>query len=103
MDAFSAAIDALFADPNVGEDAVWRPSGAGGVPIRVVRRQPDRVTEFGGSRALMPAVVFEVRRSQAPTLAEGDLVEVGAQTFRIIAEPTADSLELVLTCEAAEV
>jgi hypothetical protein len=79
---------------------LWRPGGAGGVPVRVVRRQPDRVAEFGGSRALLPAVLLEVRRAQAPTLGEGDVVEIAAQTFRLISTPVTDSLGLVLTCEA---
>lgn len=103
MTVFAAAVDAIFADPNIGEDAVWRPSGLGGTPIRAVRRQPAGLAEFGSSRAIMPAVLIEVRRSEAPDIAEGDLVEIAPQTFRIIAPPLGDPLGMVMTCEATEV
>lgn len=103
MDAFTAALDTIFADPNIGEDAVWRPGGLEGTPIRVVRKQPGRIAEFGSSRAIMPAVLIEVRRSEAPDIAEGDFVEIGTQTFRVIAPPLSESLGLVMTCEAAEI
>jgi hypothetical protein len=102
MDAFAAALDAIFADPNIGEDAVWRPGGIGGTPVRVVRRQPSGIAEFGSSRAIMPAIVIEVRRSEAPDIAEGDFIEIGPQAFRVIAPPLQDSLGLVMTCEATE-
>jgi hypothetical protein len=100
---FGDAVEAIFADPNIGEDAVWRPAGLGGTGVRVVRKQPSGVAEFGSSRAVMPAVLIEVRRSEAPDIAEGDVLEIGPQTFRIIAAPLSDPLGLVITCEAAEV
>lgn len=103
MNALKAALDAIFSDPNIGEEAVWRPGGLAGTPVRVVRRQPAGLAEFGSSRAVMPAVLIEVRRSEAPDIGEGDLIEVGPQTFRIIASPLSDPLGLVITCEAAEV
>ncbi len=103
MDAFGDALGAIFADPNIGEDAVWRSGGLGGMAIRVVRRQPSGVADFGSSRAIMPAVLIEFSRSEAPDVAEGDLIDIGTQTFRVIAPPLADSLGLVVTCEAAEV
>jgi hypothetical protein len=98
--AFAAAVDALFADPNIGEDALWKPAGVGGAPIRVIRKTPDRIVDFGASRALMSSMLLDVRRSEAPTVAEGDLIEVGTEMFKVIAPPIADSLGLVLTCEA---
>lgn len=102
MDDLKAALDAIFSDPNIGEEAVWRPGGIGGTSVRVVRKQPSGIAEFGSSRAIMPAVLIEVRRSEAPNIAEDDVVKVGTQTFRVIAPPLLDPLGLVLTCEAAE-
>jgi hypothetical protein len=61
------------------------------------------VVDFGASRALVPTVVIEVRRSEAPTIDEGDLIVVGADTYRIVGAPAADPLGLVLTCEATRV
>ena len=102
MDAFAAATDALFADPNIARDAIWRAGGAGaGIAVRVVARRPDQVVGFGDSRVIMPAVLIEMRRSEVPEPATGDTVEIDGETFEIIATPIADGLRLVWTCDAA--
>ena len=104
IDAFASAIDALFADPNIGEDALWKASDVGvGVAVRIIRKSPDRMAEFGDSRAVLPTVGIDIRRSQAATITEGDLILIGAETYRIIGEPTGDSLGLVSACEAVKV
>lgn len=104
IDAFTSAIDALFADPNIGEDALWKAGGVGaGVAVRIIRKSPDRMAEFGDSRAVLPTVGIDIRRSQAAAITEGDLILIGAETYRIIGEPTGDSLGLVLACEAVKV
>lgn len=97
--AFAAAVDALFADPNLGADALWKPGGIGGVPVRIVRKAPDQVEPFGDSRALLGSVVVDLRRAEAPTLAEGDVIEFRGTAFRVIAEPVGDSLGLIFTVE----
>ncbi|WP_420848242.1 head-tail joining protein [Prosthecomicrobium hirschii] len=44
-------MDALFADPNIGEDALWKAGGVGaGVAVRIIGKSPDRMSEFGESR-----------------------------------------------------
>ena len=69
MDAFTSAIDALFADPNIGEDALWKAGGVGlGVAVRIIRKSPDRMAEFGESRAVLPGIGLDIRRSQAATI-----------------------------------
>ena len=110
IDAFASAIDAHFADPNIGEDALWKAGGVGqilpgenGVAVRIIRKSPDRMAEFGDSRAVLPTVGIDIRRSQAATITEGDLILIGAETYRIIGEPTGDSLGLVSACEAVKV
>ncbi len=104
IDAFSSAIDALFADPNVGEDALWKAGGVGsGVAVRIIRKSPDRMAEFGDSRAVLPTVGIDIQRSQAATITEGDLILIGAETYRIIGEPMGDALGLVSACEALKV
>ena len=55
---FASAIDALFADPNIGEDALWKAGGVdAGVAVRIIRKSTDRMAEFGDSRAVLPTVV----------------------------------------------
>lgn len=102
MDAFSAATDALFADPNIARDAIWRAGGVGaGVAVRIITRRPDQAVEFGDSRAVLPTTLIDVCRSEVTDPASGDTVEIDSETFEVIATPTIDSLRLVWTCEAA--
>jgi hypothetical protein len=102
VDVFSAATDALFADPNIARDASWRAGGAGaGIAVRVITRRPDQVGSFGDSRAILPTLLIDVRRSEISEPASADTVEIEGDLFEIIATPIADSLGLVWTCEAA--
>lgn len=104
IDAFALAIDALFADPNIGEDALWKTGGVGaGVAVRIIRKSPDRMAEFGDSRAVLPTVSIDIRSSQAATITKGDLILIGAETYRIIGEPMGDALGVVSACEAVNV
>jgi hypothetical protein len=102
--AFGAAIDAIFRDANVAEDALWRAGGlGGGIAVRVVRKSPDEVVGFGNSRAVLPTVLVDVRASEVASPASGDTIEIAGDMFDIIGAPTRDSLGLVWTCEAAEI
>ncbi|PQO22051.1 hypothetical protein C2I36_14995 [Rhodobacteraceae bacterium WD3A24] len=101
MTAFSAAIDAIFADPNMAVDAIWKAGGSGsGVSLRAVRRSPDQIATFGESRFVSDTTTLDIRVSEAPTLTEGDTLEVGSETFQVIGEPMQDSDRLVWTVEA---
>lgn len=103
MEAFRAALDVLFADRNLGEHALWQAGGVGpGVPVRVMRRRPDAVVEFGASRALMATVLIDLRRTEAMAIQEGDLVVIDADTFKVIGTPSSDPMGLILTCEAVK-
>lgn len=104
MTVFATAIDTIFADPNIGEDALWLPGGVGpGVFIRVIRKSPDKIVEFGDSRAITGTALLDVRRSEAAAIAGGDRIVVGSETFEIIGEPMGDALGLVSACEAVAV
>jgi hypothetical protein len=102
MTIFPVALDVLFADPNIAADAVWRAGGVGaGTAVRVVTRRPDQVVGFGDSRAVLPTLLVDVRRSEVAEPASGDTVEIDGELFEIIAAPIVESLRLVWTCEAA--
>jgi hypothetical protein len=104
VEAFRVALDVLFANPNLGEHALWLAGGVSpGVAVRIIRRRPDAVVEFGASRALMATVLLDLRRTEAMAIQEGDLVVIGADTFKIIGSPASDPMGLVLTCEAMKV
>jgi hypothetical protein len=107
IDAFACVLDALFADSNLAEDALWKAGGVGQdsqnkdcVAVRIIRKSPDRMAEFGDCRAVFPTVGIDIRRSQAATINEGDLILIGAETFKIIGEPMGDALGLILVYEA---
>lgn len=50
MSAFVAAVGALFADPNIGRDAVYIAEGGAPVLVRVIARRADVVSDFGDAR-----------------------------------------------------
>lgn len=102
MDAFAVATDALFADPNIAQNAIWRAGGVGdGVTVRVVAKRPDQIVGFGGGRAVRPTVLIDVRQSDVAMPGIGDTVTIGSTVYTIIAEPVGDSVGLVWTCEAS--
>lgn len=101
MTAFAAAADVLFADPNLALPAVWHPGGAGpGQPVQVIRQRPDRIAGFGESRFVTDTVVLQLRMSDAPALAQGDLIEVAGETFEILGEPLSGGERLIWSAEA---
>jgi hypothetical protein len=101
MTAFAAAIDALFADPNLGLDAVYRVGGADpGVPVRVIVRRPDRTAEFGETRIVAETLIIDGRVSDIAAPADGDTVEVDGSVYVLQGEPIRDAERLVWTCEA---
>ena len=102
MTAFAAAIDVLFADPNLGIDAVYRAGGADpGAPVRAIVRQPDRVGDFGQTRIVTGTVVIDVRISDVAAPAEGDTIEADGTVYVIHGEPIRDVERLVWTIEGA--
>lgn len=101
--AFGAAIDAIFRNANVAEDAIWRAGGAGdGIAVRVIRKSPDEVVGFGSSRAVLATVLIDVRVWEVASPAAGDTAEIEGNLFNIIGTPARDGLGLVWTCEAAQ-
>ena len=100
--AFAAAIDAIFRDENIAEDAFWRAGDLGsGQAVRIVRKSPDEVVGFGASRAVMATLLIDVRVSEVASPVAGDTAEVDGQLFDIIGTPVRDNLGLVWTCEAS--
>ena len=100
MTAFATALDLLFADPNLSTPALYVPLGVGpGVEIRVMRRSPDRMVEFGAARLVSDSVVLDVRVSDCPELAAGDRFEIGTEIFVVQGTPQRDRERLVWTVE----
>ena len=100
MSAFATATDVLFADPHLARDAVYRPAGTGdGVPVRVMRRQPDRIEGFGETRLASSTTVLDVRVSDVPEPKAGDTLEVDGRTVVVQGTPILDAEGLVYTVD----
>ena len=101
MTAFAGAVDALFADPHLGLDALWFLNGQGaGLQVRVMRQLPDLETPYGQTRILSDVGVFAVRVAEVPDPGRGDRIEVDGETFLVQGAPKRDRLRLYWTVEA---
>jgi hypothetical protein len=97
---FTAAIDALFADPNLGLDAVYRAGGADpAVRVRVILRRPDRVGEFGETRIVTETLLIDVRVGELADPAEGDTFDIDGDAYVFQGEPVRDAERLIWTIE----
>ena len=100
MTIFAAALVSLFADPNIGVDAIWRPGGGGpGIPLRVVRRSPDDELQFGGSTMIAETNRIDAIISQCPDLRSGDTFEIEGEEFVVQGAPIRDRDRLLWQIE----
>ena len=98
MTAFSAAIDTIFADPNMAADGVWYPVGATpGFPVRVIVRAPDETADFGAARVQQPTTVVDVRVSEVTKPEAHDRLAIGGEVFAVYGSPRRDLRRLVWT------
>lgn len=104
MTAFTAAIDAIFADPNVAADAVWEsPKWSGSPQVRVIRKSPDVLQGFGAAQFHAQSNMFDVRRSDVAEPTKGDVLAIGTERFVVQSEPVLDRLQLVWTLDVRPV
>jgi len=99
MSAFAAAVGALFADPNMGRDAVYTSDGGAPVLVRVVARRADAVTDFGDARLWSETTRIDLRVAEVPNPCPGDRVEIDGDAFLIHGEPVRDCERLVWTLD----
>ena len=100
MNAFSAAMDRIFGHPDMGTSAVWIAGGTSEErPIRLIRRAPDRITEFGSARILSETLTADIRVSDLPDPRPGDVIVIGTESFAIQGEPIRDRDRLIWTVE----
>lgn len=97
MSVFAAAVDNLFADPNIARDATFFADGGAPVLIRVVTRRADEVTGFGEARLWSETTRIDLRVAEVPNPRPGDRVEIDGEAFLIQGEPVRDRERLVWT------
>lgn len=100
MNAFSAAMDRIFAHPAMAVEAVWISATTSEErTVRAIRKAPDRITEFGSAHLLSESTMLDVRVADLPDPRPGDLIVLGSESFVIQGEPVRDRERLVWTLD----
>ena len=97
MSVFAAAIDNLFADPNIAIEATYIADSGNPVLIRVVTRRAEEITGFGEARLWSETTRIDLRVAEVPTPRPGDRVEIAGEAFLIQGEPVRDRERLIWT------
>ena len=96
---FASAMDALFADPNIGVEAIYTSDGGAPVLVRAVVRRPDEVTNFGDARLWSETTRIDLRVAEVPAPRPGDRIEIDGEAFLIQGEPVRDRERLIWTLD----
>ena len=100
MTVFATAVDRIFANPSMAVAALWVSATTSEErPTRVIRRAPDRITEFGAGRLVSDTIMIDVRLSDLSDPRPGDLILIGTDSFVIQGEPVRDREHLVWTLD----
>jgi len=97
VDIFTAALNAIFDDPNVTSPATYRPP-AGGLPVtcRVLLDQRDRELAGISGRPVIEGRTLTVRKSEIAAPARGGTFEFANETVAILDDPRCeDALRLL--------
>lgn len=84
MSAFTAAMETLAADPNIGTDASYRAGGtAAPVLLRVVRSAPDWLGDAFGTSVIQASDVLTVAITVLPAVDADDTFALGADLLTV--------------------
>jgi hypothetical protein len=96
MTVFTAAMDRIYSNPSMAVAALWMSATTSEErTIRVIRRAPDRITEFGAGRLVSDTMMVDVRVYDLPAPRPGDLIVIGADSFTVQSEPLRDRERLI--------
>ena len=100
MTVFATAVDRIYDNPSMAVDALWISATTSEErSIRVFRRAPDRITEFGAGRFVSDTVMVDVRVSDLPDPRTGDLIMIGTDSYTVQGEPVRDRERLLWTVD----
>ena len=100
MSVFAAAMDRIFTHPSMAAPALWISATTSEErPIRIIRRAPDLVTDFGAGRFVSDTTVVDVRVADLPAPRPGDVIVIGADSHVIQGEPLRDRERLIWTLD----
>lgn len=98
-DVLPSALAALFADPNIGRDAVYVGDGGAPVLVRIVARRADALTDFGAARLWSETTRVDLRVAEVPAPRPGDRIEIDGDAFLVQGEPVRDRERLIWTLD----
>lgn len=94
----------MFGNPIMARAATWYSGGVGaGTSVRVITKEPDAVTGYGTGQLWSETMMVDIRVFEAPSLAEGDELEIGGARFVVQGEPKRDRDRLIWTAELVPV
>jgi hypothetical protein len=93
-------MDLLFAGPNLARDAAYAPADGDTLPVRIIARRPNSVTDFADARLWSETASFNVRVSKVALPRPGDRLILEGEIFVIQGEPLRDAERLVWALEA---
>ena len=99
MSAFAFAVGVLFANPNIGRDAVYIADGGAPVLVCVVARRADAISDFGDARLWSETTRIDLRVAEVANPRPGDRIEIDGAAFLIQGEPVRDRERLVWTVD----
>ena len=99
MSIFAVAVDALFADPNLAREAMYEPADGEPIPVRVIARRADAVTDFGDARLWSETTRFDLRVSEVAAPRPSNRLILDGETFVIQGEPVRDRERLIWTID----
>jgi hypothetical protein len=99
MSVFALAVDALFADPNLAREATYEPADGEPVPLRVIARRADAVTDLGAARLWSETTRFDLRGQRGDHPPAGRPARPDGETFVVQGEPMRDRERLVWTLD----
>lgn len=104
LNAFSAMMDTLFADPNFGISIVYKPSDGDWITCPAVYAEPDEETQFGQQKLRDRKRVLIVNVADIPLPKKSADIEipVGGSTYRIIDFRSPDANRMTWKIEVAE-
>ncbi len=99
MNVFASMLDTLFADPNLGEPAVFTPAGGAPRSVRVATRRADAAAEFGAGRFWTETLRIDLRVGEVAAPRPGDRLELGGERFEVQGGPMRDRARLIWTLD----
>jgi len=97
VDVFTAALNAIFDDPNMTVEATYT-APASGEPIacRILLNQRDRELAGISGRPVIEGRTLTVRKSEIAAPARGGMFEISGETLTVLDDPRCeDALRLL--------